>query len=228
MKLESVVPWGRSLDEYRAMFDLRDEDLGLNILGCGDGPASFNAQWSALGGRVTSVDPIYAFSSGEIRQRVHETYLNIVEQTRASAHRFVWDRFADADDLGRARLQAAALFLADFERGREAGRYIAASIPALPFQNGAFELGLCSHLLFLYSQQLDLEFHLVSMREMLRVCRQVRVFPLLDLDGERCKYLQPVIEALQADGFHIEVQRVGYEFQRGGNEMLRCVGIDNG
>lgn len=221
MKLENVVPWGRSLDEYRAMFGLRDEDLSRRILGCGDGPASFNAQWSALGGRVASVDPIYAFSRHEIQRRVDETYRLVVEQTRASAHRFVWDRFADADDLGRARLEAAELFLADFERGREEKRYIAASLPSLPFADGEFELGLCSHLLFLYSEQLDLEFHRASMREMLRVCRSVRVFPLLDLQGERCKYLQPVITALQANGFETQVRRVEYEFQRGGCEMLQ-------
>ena len=220
MKLENVVPWGRSLDEYRAMFDLRDEDLSRRILGVGDGPASFNAQWSALGGHAVSVDPIYAFSRDEIQQRVGETYRLVVEQTRASAHRFVWNRFADADDLGRARLEAAAVFLADFERGREDGRYIAASLPTLPFADGEFDLGLCSHLLFLYSEQLDLEFHLASMREMLRVCREVRVFPLLDLQGERCKYLQPVVEALHADGFEAQVRQVDYEFQRGGCEML--------
>ena len=220
MKLENVVPWGRSLDEYRAIFDLRDEDLSRRILGVGDGPASFNAQWSALGGQAVSVDPIYAFSRSMIQRRVDETYRLVVEQTRASAHRFVWDRFADADDLGRARLEAAAVFLADFERGREDGRYIAASLPALPFADGEFELGLCSHLLFLYSEQLDLEFHLASMREMLRACREVRVFPLLDLQGERCKYLQPVIKELRTNGFEAQVRRVDYEFQCGGCEML--------
>ena len=220
MKLENVVPWGRSLDEYRAMFGLQDADLGRAILGCGDGPASFNAEWTALGGRVTSVDPIYAFSRDEIRRRVDETYQIVVEQTRASAHRFVWNRFKDADDLGRARMKAARLFLEDYERGRAAERYIAASLPLLPFEDQQFDVGLCSHLLFLYSEQLDLEFHLASMREMLRVCRTVRVFPLLDLNGERSKYLQPVIESLRADGAQVEVRRVGYEFQRGGDEVL--------
>ncbi len=220
MKLETVVPWGRSLDEYRAMFGLRDDDLKLSILGCGDGPASFNAQWTALGGHVTSVDPIYQFAAEEIRRRVEETYHSVVEQTPISAHRFVWTRFQDADDLGHARLEAAEAFLADFNAGREAGRYQAQSLPKLDFQDNAFELGLCSHLLFLYSEQLDLDFHLASMRELLRVCRTVRVFPLLDLSGERCKYLQPVVEALREDGFRAEVRRVNYEFQHGGNEML--------
>jgi hypothetical protein len=41
--LDSVVPWGRSFDEYVAMFALSEEDLGRRVLGCADGPASFNA-----------------------------------------------------------------------------------------------------------------------------------------------------------------------------------------
>jgi hypothetical protein len=43
MKLEKVVPFGRSLDEYLKMFALSASDLQQRILGVGDGPASFNA-----------------------------------------------------------------------------------------------------------------------------------------------------------------------------------------
>ena len=42
--LDQVVPWGRSFDEYRAMFAMTDMDLTGRILGCGDGPASFNRE----------------------------------------------------------------------------------------------------------------------------------------------------------------------------------------
>ena len=54
---ETVVPWGRSFDEYRRMFDLSAQDLELRILGCGDGPAAFNASMRQRGGRVVSCDP---------------------------------------------------------------------------------------------------------------------------------------------------------------------------
>jgi hypothetical protein len=37
--LETVVPWGRSFDEYRRMFALSDDALQGRILGCADGPA---------------------------------------------------------------------------------------------------------------------------------------------------------------------------------------------
>lgn len=52
--LEQVVPWGRSFDEYCHMFALSSDDLALRILGCGDGPASFNAGATRRGMAVTS------------------------------------------------------------------------------------------------------------------------------------------------------------------------------
>lgn len=59
--LEKVVPWGRSYNEYLRMFVLTEDDLGRQILGCGDGPASFNAELSQRGGHIISIDPIYIF-----------------------------------------------------------------------------------------------------------------------------------------------------------------------
>jgi hypothetical protein len=53
MPLTEIVPWGRSFDEYRAMFALSEGDLGGRILGCGDGPASFNAK--AIAERIAAV-----------------------------------------------------------------------------------------------------------------------------------------------------------------------------
>jgi len=54
--LKSIVPWGRTLDEYRAMFLLNKKDLKQKILGCGDGSASFNVELRALGGDVVSIE----------------------------------------------------------------------------------------------------------------------------------------------------------------------------
>ena len=43
-QLAEVVPWGRTFDEYVAMFSLDATDRSRSILGCSDGPASFNAE----------------------------------------------------------------------------------------------------------------------------------------------------------------------------------------
>ena len=55
---------------------------------------------------------------------------------------------------------------------------------------------------------------------MLRVAREVRVFPLLALDSSLSPHLGFVSNHLASHGFNVEVQPVPYEFQRGGNEML--------
>jgi len=142
MQLQEVVPWGRSLDEYRGMFTLSEADLRGRLLGCG---------------------------------------------------------------------------------GRAEGRYLVAALPKLPFNNGEFDLALCSHLLFLYSAQLSADFHLASMLEMLRVAQEVRVFPLLDLDLQRSVHLDPVIAELRSANFYAEIVDVPYIFQKGGGQMLRVV-----
>jgi hypothetical protein len=221
IRLDQVVPWGRSLAEYQRMFDMSERDLAAKILGCGDGPASFNAEMSALGRSVVSCDPIYAFSKEQIAQRVQDTYDPIVEQVRRNAQNYVWSDFRDPDALGQHRLATMHAFLADFDAGRAAARYLPDALPALSFPDGQFDLALCSHLLFLYSEQLTLEFHVASIRELCRVAREVRIFPLLALDCRLSPHIVPVQERLRQAGFVVEIQHVPYEFQAGGDQMMR-------
>lgn len=218
--LEKVVPWGRSYDEYVSMFGLSEVDLGLRILGCGDGPAAFNSALTKYGGNITSVDPIYVFNVEEIRGRISETYETVMAQMRKNQGDYVWGVVRSVEQLARIRMSAMDAFLADFEAGKDEGRYIPGELPSLPFESGEFDIALSSHFLFLYSAHLSAEFHLQALQEMLRVSREVRVFPLLALDGAISPHLDFVSEHLASHGFSVEVRRVHYEFQRGGNEML--------
>ena len=56
MKLNEVVPWGRTLQEYKLMFNLSEIDLNKKILGCGDGPASFNAEMTEPKGNINGIN----------------------------------------------------------------------------------------------------------------------------------------------------------------------------
>ena len=47
-KLLAVVPWGRTLEEYKTMFTLSTENLQKSIASFGDGPASFNVEMTKL------------------------------------------------------------------------------------------------------------------------------------------------------------------------------------
>lgn len=221
MKLTEVVPWGRTMGEYQQMFGLTDADLSQRILGVGDGPASFNVEMTVAGHSVVSVDPIYCFSADAIEQRVRNTYQTVVEQTRANADRYNWTTFQDADDLGRKRMSTMNQFLGDYETGRAQKRYVAASLPTLPFADRLFDLALCSHLLFLYSEHFSKPFHLESVQEMLRVASEVRIFPLLTLAGQPSPDVANVLADCRANGVCADVIDVTYHFQKGANQMLR-------
>ncbi|MBD1873056.1 SAM-dependent methyltransferase [Nodosilinea sp. FACHB-131] len=221
MKLSEIVPWGRTLDEYKAMFSLSEADSTLNILGCGDGPASFNAEMTELGRSIISIDPVYQFSAEQIEQRVRDTYQSIISQVKQNADRYVWKNFGNADELGKARLNAMEKFLSDYESGKVEGRYLHQALPSLDFNDSQFELCLCSHLLFLYAEHLTLDFHISSIHELLRVASEVRIFPLIQLNGEPYLYLNTVLEELSSKGYNVQIEPVAYEFQKGGDKMLR-------
>ena len=219
--LNSVVPWGRSFAEYVAMFALSADDLRKRILGCGDGPASFNAALTKQGGRVMSVDPLYRFMTDDIRKRIEETSAEVIDQTRKNIHEFTWTSIRTVDDLARVRMTAMEEFLSDYAPGVQEGRYADGELPNLPFSDGEFDLAVCSHLLFLYSEQLSEVFHVASIREMCRVASEVRVFPLLELGARTSRHLEAVTAGLNAEGYAVTIIPVAYEFQRGGNQMMK-------
>ena len=221
IRLEQTVPFGRSLREYELMFSLSEADRRGRILDCAAGPSSFNAELTAAGGDVCSIDPLYQFSGAEIQRQFFSTLDHVIAQVRATPQNWIWRYHRDPEDLRRNRIAVMDTFVADFSREREAGRYVCGALPNLPFESDRFDLALSSHFLFLYSDHFDQAFHLNAIRALLRVAREVRIFPLLALRAERSQHLEPVCEQLRREGHHLSIERVGYELQRGGNEMLR-------
>jgi hypothetical protein len=219
-KYDEALPWGRSFDEYCRMFDLTADDLNNTILGCADGPASFNAEMFGKGRRVVSCDPLYQCTKDQIRTRIDATYDTVIGQTRENKDKFIWDVIPSIEELGRIRLAAMNRFLADYANGKAQGRYVPAELPELPFASNSFDLALCSHFLFLYGDHLSLEFHKEAADELCRVAREVRLFPLLNYNAEPSPFVTPLVEHLQNTGRAFSIRKVPYEFQRGGNLML--------
>ena len=227
VNLDQVVPWGRSLDEYVRMFDLAQGDLESPILDCGGGPASFNVEMHRRGRSVVSCDPIYQFSAAEISRRIEETYEAILQKTAQTRVNFLWHEMKSPEHLGQIRMAAMKLFLDDLPLGLAEGRYRVAELPALPFRDAEFDLALCSHLLFTYSDLFPLEFHIDSIRELCRVASEARIFPLLpSFSSRHSPHLAPVARHLTKEGYRCELRRVPYEFQKGGNEMLRVSRVE--
>ncbi|MCF6324098.1 MAG: SAM-dependent methyltransferase [Gammaproteobacteria bacterium] len=221
MELSEVVPWGRTFSEYREMFSLTNDDLRKKILGCGDGPASFNVELNTNGGNVTSIDPIYQFSPDQIRSRIEEVYPQIMDQVSKNHTDYVWNDIESVEELGKVRMTAMSLFLRDYKKNNQkSGRYINASLPTLPFEEGEFELALCSHYLFLYSEHVNFSAHIQSMKELCRVAKEVRVYPLSISNNEESPHLHSVMAELERDGVNVSLVSVKYEFQKGATKML--------
>jgi hypothetical protein len=221
VQLDKVVPFGRSLAEYRLMFALSETDLNLNLIGVGDGPASFNAELSALGKSMMSVDPIYVFTAKEIEQQFYAVVDDIIAQVRATLNDWVWDYHTSPEHLQENRIKALNLFVADYEAGKQAGRYVAGELPQLDFAADQFQLALCSHFLFLYSAHLTYEFHRDAVLEMLRIAPEARIFPLVTLMSQLSPYVEPLRAELSERGYAVSIETVDYEFQKGGNQMMR-------
>lgn len=229
LKLKNVVPWGRSMAEYLRMFHLSDRlasptdnrDLKLKILDCAGGPASFNAQMTFLGYQVISCDPVYQFSASEIAQRIQETYQIIINGITENQDKYVWQSIKSPANLGEIRMAAMNEFLKDFPLGFQEERYLNHSLPLLPFDAKQFDIALCSHFLFTYSDHFSAAFHVDAILEMCRVAKEVRIFPLVNISGEPSLLLSPVMSELQKRGITVEIREVDYEFQRGGNRMMQ-------
>ena len=220
IKLDNVVPFGRSLDEYIKMFNLTKSDLQLNILGVAEGPASFNAELTAKGGRVTSIDPTYVFEASEIQNKFDTVLDEIIEQIKASLDDWVWSYHGSPEELRTSRIHTMKLFVQDFKTQRESDRYVVGELPVLPFENQQFDLALCSHFLFLYSDRFSADFHIASIREMLRVAKEVRIFPLLTLMREKSPHIESIQKTFTLNGYTVEICPVEYELYKGGDEMM--------
>jgi hypothetical protein len=222
-ELKSIIPMGRSYEDYRDMFALSAADLSRKILGCGDGPASFNAEATRAGQEIISIDPLYTYDAADIAERIDETFEENWVQVQRNSANFTWTRHKTLADWKAARRAAMDAFLIDYEEGKAQGRYLEGGLPRLPFADLSFDLALSSHFLFLYSAHLDEDFHVNGILELLRVAREVRIFPLVDLNARRSIHLEAVARALEGEGFLREEVETAYEVQRGASAMLRIV-----
>jgi hypothetical protein len=220
IKLNEVIPLGRSGNEYLQMFNLFGMHENRSFLDCAAGPSSFNAFMTTQGKRVVSVDPLFAKEKKEIEANIDVSFDNLIKQVIQSQDMFQWDKYKSVDDLVASRRYAMNEFLKDFDQGKAEGRYMNAQLPYLDFADNSFEIALCSHFLFLYSSLFSLEFHVRSILEMVRVAKECRIFPLFDLTGKTSPLLKDVVKQLRDLEFHTQIINVPYEFQKGANQCL--------
>ncbi|MEV0063444.1 hypothetical protein [Nocardia sp. NPDC050718] len=212
----------RALGEYRAMFALTDADLRRRLLDCPGGAAGFTAAVRGLGGDVTACDLAYANGgTAEVAATAADEVVRGNDYVRAHPEQFRFTYFADPGEHLTVRQRAAELFAAHSRA--EPDRYVAGTLPGLPFGDNAFDLVLSSHLLFSYAADLDYAFHLAAVRELLRVGTEARIFPLVPIGAdERYRDLDRLLADLREHGIEGRIVDVDYEFQAGAHQMLVC------
>ena len=206
MQLEGVIFYGRLGEHALQMFGLEQELQqwqGARVLDCPGGPGSLAALLGAAGVEVTACDPLYALSNAELRQRSLD---DLDLSLRKSATSSMLRPGFDLEPVRRSHLDSLERFLADRDAHPE--RYVAASLPELPFNDGQFDLVLCGHLLFSYApvadgglmlgSGLDLNWHRIALAELQRVsCNQVRLYPAHTQTLPACPH--PYAETLLAE-----------------------------
>jgi hypothetical protein len=222
MDLPVVSFFGRTLEEYTRFFALDPMALrGRAVLDVAAGPSSFTAEAHRRGIDAVAVDPLYHQPTGALAARIKEDYARMFLQIRAKPRLIRLKSFASVDEAEADRRAAASRFLADYDGNVRHGRYVRASLPLLPFLNGAFDLVLCAHLLFIYGGLFDFDWHVTACAELARVSNgEVRIHPVCGPDGKPYAELDRLRAKLAELGITSAVVRVNYEFFAGSGSML--------
>ena len=218
--VDSIFSWGSTFDEYAAFFALEDIAQYRSILDVGAGPASFTAETNAMGVTCTAVHPMYCVNYlVKITKKFKAKRNDVMASFHKSPERFLWSYYGSPARLEEIRRRALEIFLADYKVNRSAARYVATCLPNLTFPDGASDLALGSHMLFLYSHVIDFHFHLAALLEMLRIVRKAGIYPLVAPGGGQSEYLEPAVKALRERGFELEFVRVEFEHLPGATGM---------
>lgn len=211
---------GHNLVDYQHMFDLNDIDLNKKIITCASGFDTFNVDMTAKGKSVISCARNYSLNPEQMKALVEKNIARMKDHLDEHQEQYLLDPSASLEDIKERLINAAQIFLADYSKGLVEKRYLAQVLPSLDFPDASFDLALCSHYLFA-QHDLTVEQHVAFIKEMCRVAKETRIFPLSDAYGEISPLLGPVMLQLQMQHYGVEVKQVAYEFQRGSNAMLR-------
>jgi ubiquinone/menaquinone biosynthesis C-methylase UbiE len=222
---EKIWLLGRSFEEYLKMFALDNEKLaGESFLDCAAGASSFASEMGKKGYRCMAVDMGYGVPVEVMEKRCRNDFKALLDAHSELASKKDWNFFKDSEDMIKKRSDVYMDFLEDYRRFGEE-RYIPARLPRLPFKNNRFSRVISSNLLFLYDDRLDYDFHLKSIREMLRVAsKEIRIFPLVCLrgNGKKSEFVELLCNDLESE-FSVEFLKVDYEFREGADELMRIM-----
>lgn len=219
--MRKQVLWGHHVDEYQKMFDLTPENLQSCLLEFGCGTSAFNSELTAESVNVVSCDPLFNLDKNVLQQQESAMFQASVERFTRNQQQYDFSHYGNLQQFIHYRQAGVSEFFADYEQGKQQNRYIAAENHRLPFNDFKFDLALCSHYLFADLDDQNIDLHVNIIQELARVAKEVRIFPLIDRQGQPSPLLGPVLLSLQQHNYGIEVREVSYYLQPKGNAMLR-------
>ncbi|MGB0369785.1 MAG: hypothetical protein ACPGN3_00445 [Opitutales bacterium] len=222
MHLENIAFYGRTFDEYCAIFNLDPAELeGKRILDTASGSASFAAESLHRGYDVTASDPLYDRSAPSLGRIGSMDIESVIAKAREVESVFTFSYYKSIDEVYKARYKAIRGFLDDYPSGRALGRYQCASLPDLPFSDNAFDIVLNGHFLFLYAERLGDAFVFNAVSELLRVSsRSVYLYPLIQLNGQKYPRLDELVKKVENNGVTAEFRSLEFEFFKGADTCL--------
>lgn len=219
--MRKLVLWGHSVEEYREMFDLSQDEMNSKILEYGCGPSAVNAEQTQANHKVVSCDPLFVLDKDTLSSKITMIFGDMIEKVKDAEQHYDFSRSGSLDHLLKERRTGMKQFFADYELGKSEDRYLGVVDYHLPFADFAFDFALVSHYLFAELDNQTIDSHLCVIRELARVAKEVRIFPLIDNEGKASDFLGPVLLGLQQDNYGVEVREVAFHLHKEGNAMLR-------
>lgn len=214
----------RSFREYVDMFQLSPESLAGPVLDVAAGASSFTAEANRKGIQAVAVDPLYSLDASSIYQHGKSEIQSATEKLSKLLDVYDWDYYGNLPAHEEERHQSLQIFHQDYVADPQHHRYIAGTLPFLPFENDAFSLVFCSHFLFLYESQFDFQFHLEAILQLVRVCKpggRVLIYPLSTFAREPYARLEELEASLEQSGTQVTRIPTTFRFLKGATQVLQ-------
>lgn len=199
----SRLGWVYNLDDYKKLFALSEADLQKSILEFPGYFSSCNAEITALGGKIVSLDPLYQLSPEQMAEHIDQLFKFRLSDWRQYLQKRPW--------LNTWRKNAEK-FLADYALGKQQGRY---QTPAAYSAEKMYDLLLSADYLFKNGNKVD-----QIMDQLCHMATEVRIFPLPNVEHISSE-LGPLMLSFQQRNFGVEVRAISYPQRNDGKAMLR-------
>ncbi|MCM3627168.1 class I SAM-dependent methyltransferase [Paenibacillus glycanilyticus] len=215
----------RGFDEYLRMFDLPERELAQGkVLDVAGGGSSFTADAVDRGYDAIAADPRYVRDTSQwVEEAAAEIEASTMKLSKLRDY-FDWTYYGSLERHREGRIESLKRFSGHLQSAEGRSRYLAGSLPELPFRDHSFSLVLCSHFLFLYAEQFGFEFHKQSILELMRVCMpggEVRVYPLHSLGWKPFERMDELLAIITAHGGEPELLPSRLPFIPGSSSYMR-------